>query len=510
MSRLRSIASILVLIGFSACNGLVKTGGVNLVPTWTSLQDLSSTPTISNFESGSTTSTPFAPVNNPTQPFPLITTMPPVLEPGEGRPSYEIHAILDYSGHTLAVDEEIHFQNQTGEILFSLDLAVEPNLWKGCFLLETLLINGHEILDAEASSNKLVIPLPIPILPGEIIDVYLDYSLRLPTADSHHLFGYNGRQVNLVNWYPTLPPYANGWVIHPPSAVGETQVYEDARFDVTIALAETTKPITFAASATGKIDLDQMVYHMDHARTFAISASEYFQSISREINGVEIISYYFKGDESEAQIVLDETTKAVATFSDIFSPFPYQSLSIVESPYYDGMEYDGLFFLSQDFYSPAHGGVINNLVDIAVHETAHQWWFGSVGNDQALEPWLDEALATYSEKLFYLANYSQVSEWRYFRITSFYPTGWVDNTVYQARDQRSYANAVYLRGALFLEEVSDAMGEPDFSEFIRAYATEMSGKIAIGEDFFRILKQHARLDLSKMISSYFQHVNGGK
>jgi aminopeptidase N len=30
------------------------------------------------------------------------------------------------------------------------------------------------------------------------------------------------------------------------------------------------------------------------------------------------------------------------------------------------------------------------------HEVAHRWWYGLVGNHSVYEPWLDEALATYS------------------------------------------------------------------------------------------------------------------
>ena len=36
-----------------------------------------------------------------------------------------------------------------------------------------------------------------------------------------------------------------------------------------------------------------------------------------------------------------------------------------------------------------------------MHETAHQWWFEQVANDQAQQPWLDESLATYSERIYY-------------------------------------------------------------------------------------------------------------
>jgi len=34
---------------------------------------------------------------------------------------------------------------------------------------------------------------------------------------------------------------------------------------------------------------------------------------------------------------------------------------------------------------------------ITQHETAHQWFYSLVGNDQAHDPWLDEALATWSQ-----------------------------------------------------------------------------------------------------------------
>ena len=34
-----------------------------------------------------------------------------------------------------------------------------------------------------------------------------------------------------------------------------------------------------------------------------------------------------------------------------------------------------------------------------VHEVAHEWFYGMVGDDQFRDPWLDEAFATYAEAL---------------------------------------------------------------------------------------------------------------
>jgi aminopeptidase N len=169
------------------------------------------------------------------------------------------------------------------------------------------------------------------------------------------------------------------------------------------------------------------------------------------------------------------------------------------------MEYDGLYFLSQDYYASYDGTMLTNLVDLAVHETAHQWWFGMVGNDQAMEPWLDEALATYSEELFYEQHLPQISTWWFFRVESFSPAGWVDTDIYDGINFRTYANAVYLRGAQFLEALRKRIGDPAFFAFLKDYATQMSGKLATGEDFFRILRAHTSINIKDLISSYFQY-----
>jgi aminopeptidase N len=149
--------------------------------------------------------------------------------------------------------------------------------------------------------------------------------------------------------------------------------------------------------------------------------------------------------------------------------------------------------------------VLNNLVDIAVHETAHQWWFGSVGSDQALEPWLDEALATYSERLFYEKNYPAVTAWQAFRVDAYAPAGWVDTDIYHGLDFRTYANAVYLRGAQFLQALRDRIGDETFFAFLKDYAAQMAGKRATAADFFRILRAHTGAEITDIVSAYFQN-----
>jgi aminopeptidase N len=217
-----------------------------------------------------------------------------------------------------------------------------------------------------------------------------------------------------------------------------------------------------------------------------------------------VTSYYFPDEKVQGERLLDEVSLALTTYQERFGPYPYPVLSIVEANFYDGMEYAGLFFLGRDFYLADDGTKLNYLIDLAVHETAHQWWFGLVGNDQAMEPWLDEALATYSEYLFYEEYYPGMAEaWWHFRVETFSPTGYVDSTIYTSGDFQTYANAVYLRGAQFLHDLTARIGDEAFFAFLNDYAAQMSGKIATAEDFFGILQQHASTALPALVGEYF-------
>ena len=196
----------------------------------------------------------------------------------------------------------------------------------------------------------------------------------------------------------------------------------------------------------------------------------------------------------------------MVTYGNYFAPAPYSTLSIVEAAAYgDGMEADGLFFLGRKFYQSYNGTVKSDLISLGVHEAAHNWWFGLVGNDQALEPWLDESLSLYSEHVFYEVNYpAYVNWWWGFRVNHYNPTGWVDNNIYNAGPFRSYVNSVYLQGANFLYELRLRIGDEAFFAFLQDYTGQMTGRQATTDDFFRILRLHTTVDFSDITASYFQ------
>jgi hypothetical protein len=128
-----------------------------------------------------------------------------------------------------------------------------------------------------------------------------------------------------------------------------------------------------------------------------------------------------------------------------------------------------------------------------------------VGSDQALEPWLDEALCVYSEAIFYRYIYpNSLNWWWQFRVNYFGPSGYVDISVYEAPTFRAYVNATYLNGANFLEALNDRMGDDAFYAFLQEYAARYEHGYATAYEFFALAKQHSPADFSDLIAAYFR------
>lgn len=191
-------------------------------------------------------------------------------------------------------------------------------------------------------------------------------------------------------------------------------------------------------------------------------------------------------------------------YSELYGKYPRDILSVVEADFLDGMEYDGLFFLSKAFYNLYDGTPKGYLTFIAVHETAHQWFFSQVGNDQALEPWLDEAWCTFSELLYYERYYPELVDWWwYYRVNYYEPIGWIDLPVYDYTGFIAYRNAVYLRGAQFLYELRAALGQEQFFEITKAYVQNQTGKIAGTAEFINAFGLEGGIQ-EELLAKYFQ------
>ncbi|NJN79030.1 MAG: M1 family metallopeptidase [Anaerolineales bacterium] len=406
------------------------------------------TPTLPTIEA-MVTDTPAIPTSTP-----LPTGTPiPALE----RAIYTLDVLMDYDAHTVTVDETILYPNLTGNQLNTLVIAIVPNLWQGSFNLTSIAINGEPVTTYAINGQRLDIALSSFLLANETIEINIQYSLALPFAEQQdpsisrpRIYGYTSRQINLTNWYPFVVPNINGeWILHEAWYYGEHLVYDAADYEVNLKFADPASAPIVASSGFPEPQADSSIrYTINSARTFALSASRDFQTSSTQVGDVTLTSYYFPFNETGGQAALQASVEALKVFSQRYGAYPHKSLEIVMGDFNDGMEFSAFYYLSKDFYNLYDGTPANYLTFVAVHETAHQWWFDQVASDQALQPWIDEALSTYSERIYYESVYPDlVSWWWTYRIDFYKPEGFVDIPIYEGEGFRPYTNSVYFQGA---------------------------------------------------------------
>ncbi|MBT3316100.1 MAG: M1 family metallopeptidase [Anaerolineae bacterium] len=447
------------------------------------------------------TETPILPTETP---IPAPTAVP--LE----RAQYTLFATLDYAAKTVGVEQSILYPNKSAETLNDLLLAVEPNFWASGFILHELTLDDVAA-NYTLEGQRMTIPLAVPLEPNQNIQIKMRYTLNLPFAEQGdpsvtraRIYGYTNRQANLTNWYPFVVPRQNGaWNLPEPWHFGEHLVYDAADYEVNF---KTTDPsVVLAASANAELNAEWTRYTLKKGRAFVLSASPEFKVYTQQVGDITVYSYYYPFFEIPAQEVLNVTVRAIQLYSQIYGEYPHKSLTAVQGDFNDGMEYSAFYFQSHGFYNTYNGTAQNYLTFVSAHETAHQWFFESVANDQANEPWLDEMICTYSERLYY-ENYhpEAINWWWQARMFDYSPDTWLDQRVSENPSERAYWSSTYFHGAHFLEELRARIGDEAFFAFLKDYRTQYDQQIATGDDFFRILREHTNADFSDLTIKYFR------
>lgn len=439
------------------------------------------------------------------------TNTPPVpseptecsVTPSQPRTHHTAVANVDYDARAANVSQRIDYTNTTGVTLKSIDLAAASAAFTDAFLLDTVTVNGTDV-DPIISGVRISLPLLEPIAAGCAIHIQLKYLVAPPAIDAvtraKGYFGHSERQLNLSYWLTTVAPFIDGeWVVNQPQTVGEQSVLDVASWDVSIHVLNAPPGVNVAGPGmvrqTGN---QQWRFLLDRARDFSVSISPQYRVLRRLSDSGKTIELYAFADTirqindgttvDTAEHAVDEALSAFNQFEALFGPYPYDRLVIVQGDFSDGMEFSGLVYVSTSWFYSYPGGIRNYLTLITVHEVSHQWWYAQVGNDAALTPWLDEALATYSEYIYLEEFYPDSKDWWWsFRVGAYSPTGAVDSTVYEFTGAREYINAVYLRGVQMLHQLRDDIGTDAFFDLLSAYANHGAGKIATARTFWELL-----------------------
>ncbi|MBN1230758.1 MAG: hypothetical protein JXA19_02705 [Anaerolineales bacterium] len=416
---------------------------------------------------------------------------------------YDIQVTLYESEHRIDVVEKVTFQNQSNISQEELPLVVEALHYpESSFEVRSIKESDVKEINYRLENSVLWVDLSQSLDTGDWVSLEIQYSLTL--GPLLNIFGFSDRLQCFTNWYPYLPPWDGEWLIYSPSLYGEHLSYPSSDYRVEIGFGEGLPVGTLVAPARASWSPSGATYVLEGARTFSWAVLYNSFALKETVGDIEITVYVPPKYQSEGEDALDYLKEGLEVFQEILGPYPYKSLSLVTLDYFDGMEYDGLFFLGTNYFESYNGTPASYLAMLSVHEAAHNWWFGEVGNNQAMEPWLDEALCISMEWFYYEHKHPELVDWWWdYRVNGFYPDGKIDVSIYTFYDYEDYRQAVYLQGAKFIRDLRKVMGDEDFFNFLRTYLENYRYQIPTGEDFWRLAEQFSEEDLSGIKDTYF-------
>ncbi len=430
------------------------------------------------------------------------------------------HLDLDLSDDLTVVEgiEEILYTNNEAAPLDQIALHLYPNLLGGEMEVESVHLNGEGVTPDEGEAGGwMMVPLGNGLAPGESVVLRLKFSVRVPQELdlNYGVLASTSGVLAYAHGYPMVAVYDDeGWNVGIPAPYGDLTYADAALFLVRVRAPE---QIVVCASGSqierSQADGQQVVtYALAPARDFYLAASGAYEVLTRQAGPTSIRTCAAADMQAAARRALDIAARSLELFSRLYAPYPYTELDIVATPNLAlGIEYPGAFALNQrlltpeeDFQSAPEGVLLESVV---VHETAHEWFYNLVGNDQLDDPWLDEALAQYATLQYYEEAYgSQGAEGM---LDSFYgrwervdrepiPIG-LPVAEYA---EGAYGAIVYGRGPLFFVALKEAMGAGPFEDFLGEYTATYRWKLATPEELRALAEGRCGCDLTTLFQEW--------
>jgi hypothetical protein len=403
-------------------------------------------------------------------------------------PSYHLDVTWTPATTTLAGTEQVSFHNPGPGALASVWIRAWPNGWQpvgdygtppgGCASPRMVVsVTAGGSLGANAADcSAYRIDLAAPVAAGATGSFALTFSTTVPNANDR--FGTSHGISNIGNSVPILAVQdAAGWHLEPYTATGES-FYSlagswQARITTPAGIAvASTGAVT--GTATGPAGVTTTV-RTPHARDFALSVGA--MNVQRLQVGPTTVRLFTEPSMSPVQRgrLARWARLAMTRYPRWFGGYGSPELDVVAGAFtaFGGMEYPEMVMTD----------VQKNAV---VHEIAHQWFYGQVGDNQWLEPWMDESFASYAESLLatpypcdarhpvpVIPGYRLDSSMRAFD-----------------RNDTPYFYEVYLGGQCALRELQAAYGERSFFRFLRRYVRAHRYGVATTHDFLAALAAH--------------------
>jgi hypothetical protein len=390
------------------------------------------------------------------------------------------------------------------------------------------IVTTHAYL--ENQPDICVLKLTTPIKPGQTVEIVTPFHVKISADFSR--FGHVEQNYQITQWYPKPAVYdINGW--NPMPYLDQGEFYSEfGRFEVKITL-----PKNYLVAATGalqeqeeidfinqriKIPIDPtekipssgrtktITFIQDNVHDFAWFASKTFNVEKSDVklkNGQVVTTYVYASDP-----VIKATGfihKALQYYSDHTGYYPYAHCTVVKGSLKagGGMEYPMIT-------------VVNDLEEgVIVHEVGHNWFYGIIGSNERMYPWMDESINTYfegealnpSSKNVANLNEKQALKFGNDQILLALAEYIEQREIHQAIGEESkllesgnYGYMVYGKGAHVFKHLGAYLGSEVMDQCFQNYFDQWKFKHPLPGDIRRVFEETSKRDLGWFFEGVIQ------
>ena len=442
--------------------------------------------------------------------------------------SYVIDVTLDPAASTLSGTMNVTFVNDSGVELNEVYFRLYPNIdyyGDGALAISEVIVGGEAAASGfEVNDSALRVDLPDPLPDGETAEIMLSFTTTVPanSAGSYGIFSHEtstGTWI-LADWHPVLAVYEpdHGWYLDPATPAGDPTHAASSYFDVTITAPDdltvvTSGTVVEARSSTASGLRTQRIV-TGPAREFTMVVDNDYVRTSREVDGVTISVY----TEPEVAIeladqVLDIAARSLAVFGELFGPYPYTELDIVQTRL-DGalaVSWAGIIFI--DGPSMLNRMAVEDALGmetILAHEVAHLWWGSMVGSNSNDHTFINEGLATLSSILYLEETVGPEAAAMAREQWMLKPARWlvqngdaVADLPAGELDPGVWSAAVYGKGSLGFEAIRREIGDEAFIAALSSFADEHQFRIATPDDLRAAFATASGQNIDELWSYWF-------
>lgn len=374
--------------------------------------------------------------------------------------AYQLHVRLDDQSHVLRGHERMSYKNNSPDTLKRMYIHLWPNAFsstKSAFAqqqrengsgrferADEKLRGGIDSLafkidgqpawwqQWEDHPDVVEIWLPEPLPPGDELVFETPFRVKIPASFSR--LGHIKQQYQLTQWFPKPAVYdKDGW--HPMPYLSQGEFYSEfGTFDVYIEV-----PRNYVVGATGDLPANDperrwlerreklsrenlelpsdkaifkdefpeneykvLHFHQENVHDFAWFCDKRYYVLT------ETVRLPYSGKEVQCVAMFNEKDKdlwkecpryiaqSIHDYSLWNGDYPYAHATAVDGALSAGagMEYPNITVLGS-------GGSAASLEQVTMHEVGHNWFYGMLGSNERLHPWMDEGLNTFMENRYW-------------------------------------------------------------------------------------------------------------